>query len=453
MPQGDETVETILIVDDEESVRRTFREWLEGAGFKCRILTAADAETALVQANQHTTDLAILDWNLGAGNDGLQLLEDLYLFNPDVVAIMITGFAHQATPLDAMRMGVRDYLDKNQDLDRETFLAAVRRQLERIRPAKRERRLHGSLIAFREAVEKVLPLVQAAAALNDPVPLPEAVRRLLGFLLRTTGARQGVLVVRSYDPQRQPAEIYRVYDAAGEALAVELVPFARSVAGTVVSLQEPYVISQLDQIGAAGSLELQPFERSHQSLLAAPMAVAPGIQAVLELFDKQAAALEKGSGVVSESHDSSKEGNSETTPDPFSSAAFTVEDQRLAAAAADFGAEILRQALAERQMHQVLFDAVDAALGASDSVAQSLRRTPSERRDEPAPAAVLDRLREGLSANATAAMDAEETLRLAEAVRVLAVRHGQVAVRHCIRLVESLRELLDSVTGAGETRS
>ena len=428
MPQGDETVETILIVDDEESVRRTFREWLEGAGFKCRILTAADAETALVQANQHTTDLAILDWNLGAGNDGLQLLEDLYLFNPDVVAIMITGFAHQATPLDAMRMGVRDYLDKNQDLDRETFLAAVRRQLERIRPAKRERRLHGSLIAFREAVEKVLPLVQAAAALNDPVPLPEAVRRLLGFLLRTTGARQGVLVVRSYDPQRQPAEIYRVYDAAGEALAVELVPFARSVAGTVVSLQEPYVISQLDQIGAAGSLELQPFERSHQSLLAAPMAVAPSIQAVLELFDKQAS----GSG---------------------SAAAFTVEDQRLAAAAADFGAEILRQALAERQMHQVLFDAVDAALGASDSVAQSLRRTPSERRDEPAPAAVLDRLREGLSANATAAMDAEETLRLAEAVRVLAVRHGQVAVRHCIRLVESLRELLDSVTGAGETRS
>src|SRR5438477_5954308 len=183
MPHHDETVETILIVDDEESVRKTFREWLEGAGFQCRILTAADAETALVQANQHTTDLAILDWNLAAGNDGLQLLEDLYLFNPDVVAIMVTGFAHQATPLDAMRMGVRDYLDKNHDLDRDTFLKAVHRQLERIRPAKRERRLHQSLVAFREAVEMVLPLVRSAAALNDPVPLPEAVRSLFRFLL------------------------------------------------------------------------------------------------------------------------------------------------------------------------------------------------------------------------------------------------------------------------------
>src|SRR2546421_8916848 len=160
--------ETVLIVDDEEPVRRTFREWLEEADLGVRLLAAADAEEALNLANERTVDLAILDWNLGAGSDGLQLLEDLYLFNPDVVAIMITGYAHQATPLDAMRMGVRDYLDKNQDLDRDKFLAAVRRQLDRIRPTKRERRLHASLVAFREAVEKVLPLVQSAAALNDP---------------------------------------------------------------------------------------------------------------------------------------------------------------------------------------------------------------------------------------------------------------------------------------------
>src|SRR5437660_6873313 len=152
-----ETSETILLVDDEEPIRKTFREWLEGSGLPCRILTAADAEAALVLANRETIDLAVLDWNLGAGNDGLHLLEDLYLFNPDVVAILVTGFAHQATPLDAMRMGVRDYLDKNQDLDQNTFLAAVRRQLDRIRPAKRERRLPRSPAAFREAVEKVMP--------------------------------------------------------------------------------------------------------------------------------------------------------------------------------------------------------------------------------------------------------------------------------------------------------
>jgi ActR/RegA family two-component response regulator len=411
--------ETVLIVDDEEPVRKTFREWLEGARLDCQILTAADAEAALVQANKHTIDLAILDWNLGAGADGLKLLEDLYLFNPDVVAIMITGFAHQATPLDAMRMGVRDYLDKNQDLDRNTFLKAVGRQLERIRPAKRERQLHQSLVSFREAVEKVLPLVRSAAALNDPVPLPEAVRSLLGFVRRITGAHDGVLLVHSYEPARHPAETCRIYDAAGNPVAADLVPFAHSVAGSVVSMQEPRTMTALDLNGAAGAVELQPFERGRRSLLAAPLNVAPGVQVVLELFDKA------GDG-------------------------FTEDDRRLTAAAADFGTELLRQALAAQQTHQVLFDAVAAALKAGDRVAESLRGTAAQRLEQPPPAEVLDELRKGLSARPEAPVGAEDTLRLAEAVRVLAVRYGPAAVRHCIQLVESLRRLLDDVTGADD---
>ena len=57
------------------------------------------------------------------------------------------------------------------------------------------------------AVEQVLPLVQTAAALHDPMPLPAAVRSLFSFLLQTTGAASGVLVVHSYDPGREPVEI------------------------------------------------------------------------------------------------------------------------------------------------------------------------------------------------------------------------------------------------------
>jgi DNA-binding NarL/FixJ family response regulator len=426
MVTSNDPVETVLIVDDEEPVRKTFREWLESARLGCRILSAADAEAALHHANQQTIDLAILDWNLGAGNDGLQLLEDLYVFNPDVVAIMITGFAHQATPLDAMRMGVRDYLDKNQELDRDVFLKAVKRQLERIGPAKRERRLHQSLVAFREAVEKVLPLVQSAAALNDPLPLPDAVCSLFRFLMHTTRASDGVLLVRGYDQDREPAETCRVYDAAGQQVSVTLAPFARSVAGSVISIQEPCAMTRLEEAAASGSMELQPFEKGKHSLLAAPLAVAPGIHVVIELFDK------KGQG-----------GKPET-------AGFSAEDNRLVRAAADFGAEMLRQALSQRQMHHLLLDAVGAALGASASVAQSLRTTAEKRREEPPPAAVLDQLRAGLDATPGAPAGADETLRLVEAIRVLALRHGPAAVQHCIRLVESARVLLDAVSGNGE---
>jgi hypothetical protein len=129
---------------------------------------------------------------------------------------------------------------------------------------------------------------------------------------------------------------------------------------------------------------------------------------------------------------------------------FTPEDHRLVAAAADLAAEMLRQALAQRQTHQLLLDAVGAALGAGDSVAESLRRPADTagRLEQPPPAAVLDQLRQGLNAAPGPNVCADETLHLAEAIRVLALRHGSPAVQHCIRLVENLRELLDTVTGS-----
>ena len=177
-------------------------------------------------------------------------------------------------------------------------------------------------------------------------------------------------------------------------------------------------MNQLDQAAAAGGIELQPFERGRHSLLAASLAVAPGAHVVLELFDKQ--------GPLGEP------------------AAFGPEDHRLVAAAADFGTEMLRQALAERQMQRVLFDAVAAALDASDSLAESLAR---HRR--PASGTAAARRGPGSSARGSgrhrSPVAPEATVRLLEAVRVLALRHGTAAVEHCTRLVESCI-LLDKLT-------
>jgi hypothetical protein len=117
-------------------------------------------------------------------------------------------------------------------------------------------------------------------------------------------------------------------------------------------------------------------------------------------------------------------------------------------AAADFGAEILRQALAERQRHAMLFDAVGAALGATEKLATSpAPDTPSQRLEQPPSAEVMECLREGLNAPLGGTIDPESALELAEAVRVLALRHGPAAVKHCTRVIQSLRETLDSMMG------
>ncbi len=219
-----------------------------------------------------------------------------------------------------------------------------------------------------------------------------------------------------------PVEVCRAYDTNGQELAVELAPFAHSLAGSVASLQRPCTLVDVER--NAGGVQLQPFERGRRSLLAAPLSVAPGLQVVLELFDKAG---------------------------PGDPAGFSEADRQLAVAVADFGAELLRQALAERQTQRLLFDAVAAALWASESVAASLRQG-QDRPEDPPPQAVMQQLREGLSGQKGAAVNAEDTIRLAEAVREMAVRHGPAAVRHCIRMVESLRQLLDEAAGVGEGR-
>jgi ActR/RegA family two-component response regulator len=403
----------ILIVDDEESVRRTFHEWLAGASLGCDILSAADASEALKLANTHTIDLAILDWHLGAGNHGLQLLEDLCIFNPDVVAIMVTGFAHQATPLDAMRMGVRDYLDKNTDLKRETFLAAVRKQLDRLRPAKRQRQLQRALLAFRDAVQKVVPLVSTTAAMNDPVPITESIRSLFGFLRRTTQAGDGVLVVRSYEAARQPAEICRVYDMEGAALDVVAVPFSQSLASAVVSMQDACALADLDSQAGSLGIQLQSFEKGRRHVLAAPMTVSPGLTVVVELFDKQPG-------------------------DKHVAIPFTEEDRRLVSAAGQFAAHMIRQALAERHLHAMLVEAMGAALQASEQMTAAPPSPP----DQPPPEPVLNRLRQSIEESALSVVEAPEALKLAELLRELSVRHGPAATRFCVQMLEGVDRLL-----------
>jgi hypothetical protein len=117
---------------------------------------------------------------------------------------------------------------------------------------------------------------------------------------------------------------------------------------------------------------------------------------------------------------------------------FRDDERKLAAAGAEIGVELLRQALADRQARRTLFDAVAAALDATNSMAAGTLPP-----DAPPPAAVLDTVRAGLSGTGLSPSESDAMLRLAEAVRALAVRHGPSAVEHCLRVVHSVQQMLD----------
>jgi two-component system NtrC family sensor kinase len=122
--QTDET-NRILIVDDEEAVRKVMVAHLEGR-YTCA--TASDAQEALARLSEDQFALALLDVQL-PGMSGIELLRKIISDFPDVAVIMATGVDRSQRVIDALRLGAFDYLIKPFDFD--VLELTVERALER----------------------------------------------------------------------------------------------------------------------------------------------------------------------------------------------------------------------------------------------------------------------------------------------------------------------------------
>ncbi len=101
--------QTILIVDDEESLRLTLRLRLAAQGFN--ILLAEDGEVALEQLKNSSVDLVLLDINMPK-MDGIETLGQIADLYPNVEVVMLTGFADFSTAIECLKKGAKDYLVK-----------------------------------------------------------------------------------------------------------------------------------------------------------------------------------------------------------------------------------------------------------------------------------------------------------------------------------------------------
>ena len=106
--------ERILVVDDDASIRETFRHHLAGAGYQVAI--AADAAEAVAQVAGFDPALVITDVRMPKLS-GLELLQQLKQARPDLDVIVITAHQDMATAIGAMKAGAYDYLVKPLDLD------------------------------------------------------------------------------------------------------------------------------------------------------------------------------------------------------------------------------------------------------------------------------------------------------------------------------------------------
>ena len=117
---------TILLIDDEASIRRTLKEILEFE--KYQVLEAPDGFSAIDIFKKSAIDIVLLDIKMPK-MDGLEVLDFLQEINPEVPVIMISGHGNIDTAVEAVKKGAFDYISKPPDLNR--LLITLRNAQER----------------------------------------------------------------------------------------------------------------------------------------------------------------------------------------------------------------------------------------------------------------------------------------------------------------------------------
>ena len=160
----------VLVVDDEEWMRDACEQILRPEGLE--VMTAADGQTGLEMARRHAPDLVLADLKM-PGMDGIAYLQSVKAFDPEVAAIVITGYATLETAVEAMKAGAYDFLAK--PFKPADLRAVVRRGLEH-----RAAALRASALLHGETPPAELHLAMLAHRFKAPLAV---LRQCVGVVL------------------------------------------------------------------------------------------------------------------------------------------------------------------------------------------------------------------------------------------------------------------------------
>ncbi len=197
----------ILVVDDEDSVRRRCLRLLAREGYDA--LGAKTGAAALEIVQSSSCDVVLADIRM-PGMDGMQLLKHLKEFDSSIEVIMMTGYAAVETAVQAMKSGAYDYITKPFELDE--LLHVVRnvaekkylqREMECLRRQLQDRQGDRYLVGNSPAMNDVHRFIDKVASVD------------CNILLMGESGTGKTLVARSiHDRSRRSKHPYVVADCA-----------------------------------------------------------------------------------------------------------------------------------------------------------------------------------------------------------------------------------------------
>ncbi|HET7184017.1 MAG TPA: sigma-54 dependent transcriptional regulator [Terriglobales bacterium] len=163
----------LLIVDDELSVRDSLAKWFREEGYEMG--TAENAQEALARLGEGKWDLALVDIKM-RGTDGIELQRRMREIDPEMIVIIMTGYASVETAVAALKNGAYDYVTKPLDPDdiaHQVQKALSHRKVQqenvRLRETVAEVQRPPDLVGQGKAMQKVFDAIETVAATDATV--------------------------------------------------------------------------------------------------------------------------------------------------------------------------------------------------------------------------------------------------------------------------------------------
>ena len=161
----------ILIIEDEETIRRVLKKVLLDENKNYQIIEAHDGVQAIEMIKSNKIDLILCDIKMPK-KDGIEVLEFLIKDFSEIPVIMISGHGDLETAVESMRLGAFDYISKPPDLNR--LLNSVRGALKNIDFRKKNRSILKKVKDFKiigdsSGIKKIKNLIEKVANTNAKV--------------------------------------------------------------------------------------------------------------------------------------------------------------------------------------------------------------------------------------------------------------------------------------------
>jgi two-component system, NtrC family, nitrogen regulation response regulator NtrX len=162
--------ETVLIIDDEESIRTSLGGILEDEGYKT--LFAVDGVEALSIARLETPDLVLLDiWM--PRMDGLETLQKLKELHPELTVIMMSGHGTIETAVRSTKLGAYDFIEKPLSLEKVIITVSNALGVRRLREENASLRIMAQkdhkMVGSSQGMKKLMEQVRLVAPTNASV--------------------------------------------------------------------------------------------------------------------------------------------------------------------------------------------------------------------------------------------------------------------------------------------